>query len=95
MSKQLLIKLLLDPTAREDERDDAAIGLAQYDDQEVEAALIQAIHDPNTTEIIKASCGTSLAEIWLRTNRIDHQILANLPEPAKTEATGLINTNPN
>ncbi|ALC89082.1 hypothetical protein AM500_04195 [Bacillus sp. FJAT-18017] len=95
MSKQLLIKLLLDQTAREDERDDAAIDLAQYDNDEVEAALIQAIHDSNTTEIIRASCGASLAEIWLRTNRIDHQTLDNLPEPAKSEATGFINTNQN
>ena len=63
---QGLIEVLLDATASEADRDDAAMDLAAYDEPEVEDALIHVSADASTPNLIAASCGESLAEIWLR-----------------------------
>ncbi|MEZ4742683.1 MAG: hypothetical protein R3B45_09580 [Bdellovibrionota bacterium] len=71
--KQLegLISVLLDKNAREDERDDAAMDLSSYNEPEVESALFQAIGNHDTPKVVIASCGESLAEIWLRNETFD------------------------
>ena len=63
---QGLIEVLLGVTASEAERDDAAMDLAAYDEPEVEEALIRVGADSSTPNPVAASCGESLAEIWLR-----------------------------
>ena len=61
-----LIEALLDVKAAEADRDDAAMDLAAYDEPEVEDALIHVGADASTPNIVAASCGESLAEIWMR-----------------------------
>ena len=59
---QGLIEVLLDVTAAEADRDDAAMDLAAYDEPEVEDALIHVGADASTPNLVAASCGESLAE---------------------------------
>jgi hypothetical protein len=87
---QGLIEVLLDVTAPEAERDDAAIDLAAYDEPEAEDALIRVGADSSTPSLIAASCGESLAEIWLRKGKYNLAALKQLRREARDEAMGLI-----
>jgi hypothetical protein len=60
---QLLIDILLDKTAREDERDDAAIDLRIYKDVRALKALIEIASDPNEDDTIVNNCAESIGEI--------------------------------
>ena len=53
-----LIAVLIDPTARLDERDDAAMDLANYDETEAEEALFRVATDPREDELIRARRGS-------------------------------------
>jgi hypothetical protein len=81
-----LIEILLDPSARADERDDAAIDLSGYDDESVESALALVACDLSVPEIVRASCGESLAEIWIRRGSVNHRLLQELSGASKMEA---------
>lgn len=87
---QGLIEVLLDVTASEAERDDAAMDLAAYDESEVEEALIRVGADVTTPNTVAASCGESLAEIWLRKKQLNLDALKRLQGEACHEAIGLI-----
>jgi hypothetical protein len=87
---QGLIELLLDVTAAEADRDDAAMELAAYDAPEVEDALIQVGVDPSTPNSVAASCGESLAEIWIRKKTVNLDALKLLKGETCHEAIGLI-----
>lgn len=69
----LLINALLDDTAREDEKDDAAMYLGEYDDDRVINALILKGKDLNENDIVLNSCGESLGIIWVRRNFFDFE----------------------
>lgn len=58
-----LIGVLLDKTAREDERDDAAMDLGSYPTKEALEALFKVAIDTTENDIILDSCGESLGEI--------------------------------
>ena len=64
-----LIIILLMEDEHTSNRDEAAMGLSEYDDPLAERVLIQAAANPNTNASIAYSCGFSLAEMWLRQNR--------------------------
>ena len=81
-----LVSVLLDPDARTDERDDAAMDLSSYSEPEVEDALVKAGCDPTTPEIVLASCGESLAEIWIRRGQFNRRVLDSLSPVARSEA---------
>ena len=87
---QGLIEVLLDVTAAEADRDDAAMDLAAYDEPEVEEALIRVGADSSTPNSVAASCGESLAEIWIRNKTLNLDALKRLQGEACTEAIGLI-----
>ena len=87
---QCLIEVLLDVTASEAERDDAAMDLAAYDEPAVEEALIRVGADLSTPNVVAASCGESLAEIWLRKKQLNLYALKRLQGEACHEAIGLI-----
>lgn len=95
MNRKLqLIAILLDSTARDDERDDAAMDLVDFDGNEVVQALFMVATDRSfQSEMVKGSCGESLASIWIRTGKIDFELLSRLEGTAKTEAMGLIKVN--
>ena len=85
-----LIEVLLDVTASEADRDDAAMDLAAYDEPEVEDVLIHVGADPSTPNSVAASCGESLAEIWMRKKSLNLEALKLLKGEAYSEAIGLI-----
>jgi hypothetical protein len=87
---QGLIEVLLDVTALEADRDDAAMDLAAYDEPEVEEALIRVGADSSTPNTVAASCGESLAEIWIRKKTLNLDALKRLQGEAGHEAIGLI-----
>jgi hypothetical protein len=56
---EALIKLLRDPAARIDERDDVAMDLHESDDPRARSALIVIICERDCEDIIAASAGES------------------------------------
>ncbi len=85
-----LIHTLLDPTARDDERDDAAMDLGRCDDDRALNALLQVASNPNEDRMILDSCGSSIAEILLKKDGCQKKILDNLAPIAKEAAYSLI-----
>ncbi len=93
---ELLINILLDKTAREDERDDAAIDLGRYLDLRALNALIKIASDPTEDKFIMDNCAESIGEIcigldWFDPIQFDslipvvqrivfHQIMASKPD---------------
>jgi hypothetical protein len=79
-----LISVLLDPAARPDEQDDAAMDLAAFDDPEAEAALLRraeelaVVTDDDPYLMVGEMCGESLAEIWCRRGRLPGDAFARL-----------------
>ena len=70
-----LITVLLNPAARWDEQDDAAMDLAAYDEPEAEAALLRRAGELARNESwygatdVAEACGEALATIWCRQGR--------------------------
>jgi hypothetical protein len=87
---QGLIEILLDAGASEADRDDAAMDLAAYDEPEAEEALIRVGANSSTPPSVAASCGESLAEIWIRKRTLNLDALKHLQSEACSEAIGLI-----
>lgn len=85
-----LIEILLDERALDAERDDAAMKLSDYNHEAVIKALIVIINDNYTDEMIKASCGESLAMIFIQKDRFEEQIYKELKGIAKTEFDSFI-----
>lgn len=83
-----LITILLDETSPD--RDDAAHNLANYDQEEAEAALARVALDPKTDDYIADLCGESLATIWCRKGFLNVRILSQLNGPALRLAVGVI-----
>jgi hypothetical protein len=59
-----LIQVLLNREARQDERDDAAMDLESYPEEDVIEALLAIISSPGEDEELVASCLESLGGIW-------------------------------
>lgn len=79
MDKGSLLAILFDPTTSDAEKDDAVIELGNnfLDDDTIDI-LIKLSNDNNCDEMIAASCGESIAHIWLTNQRIDYERLSNL-----------------
>lgn len=73
-----LIEILLDNTARIDERDDAAMNLYKYDEPEALRGLLIAAKNSEDDSTILESCGESIASIWIRNNTLDKEIYQEL-----------------
>lgn len=80
-----LVAILLDRTSRIDERDDAAAYLGRSDEAAACSALLHVASDPAEDELVVASCGESLAQIFVRTGRLDHAWLNRLTPIALNE----------
>ena len=90
-----LIEILLDESASDAERDDAAMDLSEYNHKNVmKALMITAKHD-KTDNMIKASCGQSLAMIFIQNDRFEKEIYKHLIGIAKTEFESNINSKRN
>jgi hypothetical protein len=86
----LLVRLMEDPTAREDEQDDAASDLEFLSGPFVEAALIRAIRAGDFRSDLAQHCAESLAGIWAREGHVDPAFLAELRSLAKEEVFGIL-----
>ncbi|WP_051507141.1 hypothetical protein [Saccharibacillus sacchari] len=80
-----LIEILLDEKASDAERDDAAMDLSKYNDKTVIKTLVIAANDDLTDEMIKASCGESLAMIFVQSDQFEKEIYKQLKGIAKME----------
>jgi len=80
-----LIEILLDEKASDAERDDAAMDLSKYNDKTVIKNLVIAANDDLTDEMIKASCGESLAMILVQSDQFEENIHKKLKGIAKIE----------
>ncbi|OGX78160.1 hypothetical protein A6395_13585 [Exiguobacterium sp. SH31] len=82
-----LIGILVDKTANDAERDDAAIDLGFISNNEaIEIALLTVANDEGTDEMIRASCGESLAQIWIENNVLNLKNISLLTGIAFFEA---------
>ena len=87
---ELLISILLDNAAREDERDDAAMDLGKFDDSRALDALSQIASNPDECETILDSCGESVAKILVRRGDYRKIIFDQLTSTAKRAAYSFI-----
>jgi hypothetical protein len=87
---QKLVEILVSDTARIDERDDAAIDLANFDDTYALNALILVASSTKEPEMLLASCGESIGEIWKRRGIRDNDILEKITPTAKREIKALL-----
>lgn len=85
-----LLNVLVDPFATVSARDDAAMDLADHDAPEVRRALLMVAQDACVEETIRASCGESLAELWIKSGGLDREALCRLSGEARREAESVI-----
>jgi len=85
-----LVSILLDRSARIDERDDAAQYLGESDDEAALVALLTVGSDPTDDELVSASCGESLAEIFIRRAVVDPAWLRSLVPGALSEVVAWV-----
>ena len=86
LSLDALVEILLDKSVDIGVRDDAAMDLGTYsDDDKALNVLIQVARDKDEHEIILSSCGTSIADIWLARRHFDGDILDSLASEARQE----------
>ncbi|WP_345654662.1 hypothetical protein [Streptomyces siamensis] len=86
----LLIGILDDPAAREDEKFDAAWDLEDFSGPVVETCLIRIIRAEDFTSVLAQHCAESLGGIWARTGRVDPSFMTELRGPAKDEVFGIL-----
>jgi hypothetical protein len=87
---ELLINILCDKTAKEDERDDAAMDLGTFNDDRALNALLQVGSNNKENETILDSCGESIAQILITREEFREDILNQLSNPAKQAAFSFI-----
>lgn len=85
-----LFNIIFDVTARVDERDDAAIYLANHPSKEVLDMLVKFASNPEENKIVLASVGESIGEIMVSINKFESSIFKQLVPEAKNEALGII-----
>jgi hypothetical protein len=88
---QLLIEILLDKNAREDERDDAAIDLRLYKDIHALEALMKIASDPTEDIILIDGCAESIGEICVGLNFFDEESFSKLHPLAQDRVFYYIN----
>jgi hypothetical protein len=78
-----LIDVLLDSNATVSERDDAAMDLFEYDNNDALTALIKVAKNKDEDPIILNSCGESIGSIWVKSNNFDINCYDNLTKQAQ------------
>lgn len=82
---EILTGILLDKDAAIADRDDAAMYLGAFDDDRALNALIRVGTDETEHDIILWSCGTSIADIWLKRGSYNRIVLDSLTQRARQE----------
>ncbi len=86
----LLIEVLFDPTAREDERHDAVMDLGRYADERGLKALVRVGSNASEEDIILDSCGESVAEILVSRDEFRKDVINKLAPFARDVALNII-----
>ncbi|KUM89736.1 hypothetical protein AQI88_39435 [Streptomyces cellostaticus] len=86
----LLVGILDDPMAREDEKYDAAWDLEFLSGPFVESSLARIIRAEDFTSVLAQHCAESLGGIWARAGRVDPDFMAEVRGPAKDEVFGIL-----
>jgi hypothetical protein len=86
----LLVGILDDPTAREDEQYDAAMYMEDFPGPLVESCLIRTVRAEDFSSVLAQHCAASLAGIWAQQDRIDRDFFAELHGPASREVLGIL-----
>jgi hypothetical protein len=81
---QLLVDIILDPNAADHEKDDAALDLAEFNDDHALNALIKASQNPSKTDLFALdNYGETIGKIWVKRNFFDKEIYNSLHSDAK------------
>ncbi|MCH1430187.1 MAG: hypothetical protein L7U87_05425 [Chlamydiales bacterium] len=77
---ELLSDTILDPTAREDEKDDAAFCLSQLNDERALAPLIYASQHPTENDMeVLSDYGEAIGALWVKRGGFDLKIYLSFP----------------
>ncbi|MFE2138806.1 hypothetical protein ACFW9X_37460 [Streptomyces sp. NPDC059466] len=86
----LLVGIIDNPDAREDEKYDAASDLEFLSNPFVESSLARIIRAEDFRSVLAQLCAESLGGIWARAGRVDPAFMAELRGPAKDEVFGIL-----
>lgn len=89
----LLIEILVDHNAREDERHDAAMDIGSFIDDRALNVLLQIGSNPYEEVIIQDACGESIAKILVSRNELKKDLIDHLTPIAKKTAYAFIKEN--
>lgn len=85
---QLLIDIIFDESAREDEVDDAIMYLGDFNEPRVLDALVKFAKNPGRKDFSLDVCGESIAKIWVKNKSIDRSVFLSLPKITRAEILG-------
>ncbi len=80
---QSLISVLLDKGLPFGDRDDAAMDLVSFDQEEAEAALLSIVLDQSEDEDLIDSAGESLSGIWKRKGKKSGELVSRMHPAAQ------------
>ena len=89
MNELELVRILLDESVDLESRDDAAMDLGSASSPEAYEALVKVLTDAKY-DILVSSAAESIAEHWIRGNKIDRVVYDSLHGLAKHEVDELI-----
>ena len=89
---QSLIEILMDKTARDDERDDAAIDLRAYKDIRALNALVKIASDVDEDHVLLDNCADSIGELFVEMNFFDRMLFSQMIPFAKKRVFGIISS---
>ncbi|MRN56933.1 hypothetical protein [Paenibacillus monticola] len=90
---ELLINIMQDKDENDAIRDDAIIDLYKFNNECVIKALIKESLDENNNDMLRASCGETLGQIWIENDNIDFETLIKLKGNTLDEVIGQIKHN--
>jgi hypothetical protein len=89
-----LIGVLLNPDARIDERDDAAMDLAAFPGDRALQALATVTTSSEEPDILQVSAADSIGEIWLQLGRGDLGLVDAMTAEARRAISPIVERNP-
>ncbi|MCH1429140.1 MAG: hypothetical protein L7U87_00105 [Chlamydiales bacterium] len=80
-----LIEIILDPEAREDEKDDAAFYLTESGEQRALPSLLYASLHPSENDLeVLSDYGEAIGALWIKRNQFDMEGFLKLPRKTRS-----------
>ncbi len=90
---QLLVDIILDPNAKDHEKDDAAMDLAEYDDDRALQALIQVSQNPTKEDQSALDVyGETIGIYWVKRNFFPLKIYLSLKGTVRSGICNVLET---